>query len=193
MEAPQSHHGRALPIRHCMACIIGPTFAINEVGSERIGRVVTTHRWIKRWGVLAPHPSHWMRQLGGSILRVMLAPKGNRKSFQRYLTCCVFLAVGACTASGGSTGPTMSGGGNDNAGGATGNNHGPQGGVCCFSITGCKSGTEIPGPSDCPAGVTCFQQPQPCGQCVPEVWCAPTGSPPDASSDASSEGPRDAN
>jgi len=120
------------------------------------------------------------------MIGIVLAPKGNRKSFQRYLACCVFLAVAACSASGGSVSSPPNAGGN-NAGGATGNDHGPQGGACCFSVTGCASGTPIPGPSYCPAGVTCFKQPQYCGVCAGEVWCAPDGSTQDASSDASSD------
>src|SRR5512142_2578056 len=116
----------------------------------------------------------------------VLAPKGHGKSLQRYVTCASFLVIAACSASGGSSGSSVAGG--SGAGGTTGNNHGPQGGVCCFSITHCQSGMEIPGPSYCPADVTCFKQPQFCGACAGEVWCAPYGSIPDASSDASSEG-----
>jgi len=110
--------------------------------------------------------------------------------YRQCLKYFVFIVVAACATSGGSTGPTTGGGGN--TGGATGNNSGPQGGECCFLLTECESGTEIQGPSYCPAGVTCFIQHQYCGSCVGEIWCAPYDSTPDASSDASSDGSQDA-
>jgi hypothetical protein len=111
--------------------------------------------------------------------------------YQRWLTYLAFLVVVACATSGGSTGPTM--GDSGNMGGANGHHDGPQGGMCCFSRTGCKSGREIARRADCPAGVTCFMQYQFCGTCAGEVWCAPYSLTPDASSDASSDGSEDAN